>query len=71
MIRDWLFGQLWLRSEWFRLLAIYLGQNAWKPVAHWVFVNTPLGFALRHEALRRGDLPMAIRITQILNDVER
>lgn len=70
-MRDWLMGELWYRSITFRRLAIFLGQCAWPTVAHWVFVNTPLGYALRIEALQRGDLAAARRITEILNEAER
>lgn len=70
-MRDWVIAVLWCRFEWFVLLAIYVTENGPKPVANWVFVNTPLGFCLRLDALRRGDFPMARRITEILNAAGR
>lgn len=70
-MRDWLIAWIWLRSPRFVELCIYIGQHGAKPLAHWVFINTPLGFTLRAEALRRGDLAMARRITEILNEAER
>lgn len=70
-MRDWLVSWLWGRSPRFVLLCLYVAEHGAKPLSHWVFINTPVGMCLRAEALRRGDLAQARRITEILDAAER
>lgn len=70
-MRDFIIGGLWLHVPAFRVFCFRLCEVAPDAVRLWLVRETPLGYALREELIRQGNLPLAAGITRILNDAGR